>query len=678
MDALFHPATWLMNRFRYPIKFGLIFVVVLLPLLMLSGITLVNLNDNIRFVSNERQGLAYIEAAREPVEYIQQHRGMMAALLGGDDGARARLREIGHQVDQALEDLAAVDRDLGATLGTRSQFDRIGQTWEGLQADGDSMTPSESLQRHTDLIADLLDLIGNVADASEITLDPYLDSYYLGDALVNRLPNLTETMGQARAVGSGAAAAGELDGDTRVRLAVLSANMDSITGDLESGLEAAFSANPELADRLREHVERNEAAVEEFSLIVQEELLNTDTIEIAASEVFDAATRSIDTTFALYDATVPELDAIFADRIRSDTLVRNLAIAVVVGVLLLLAYLFVGLYRSIKDSVEQFNDATQRMAGGDLTTRVAIQTQDEMHDVGERFNSMATQFEGLIQQIIGATAQLASASEELATVSRDSASSVERQRQETDQVATAMNEMTATVQDVAGNAASAADTTRNTDREANNGLEVVAANSKSIAQLARELENAAEVIKRVSSDSETIGSVLDVIKGIAEQTNLLALNAAIEAARAGESGRGFAVVADEVRTLASRTQDSTQEIEEMIERLQSGAREAVKVMDHSREQAQTGVDQADQAAKALQAITQAVGNISEMNTQIASAAEQQSATTEEMNRSIVSIREIAEQTASGSEQTTSASDELARLAADLQAQTSSFTISQRG
>ncbi|WP_018875999.1 methyl-accepting chemotaxis protein [Thioalkalivibrio sp. ALE31] len=678
MDAIFHPATWLMNRFRYPIKFGLIFVVVLLPLLMLSGITLVNLNDNIRFVSNERQGLAYIEAAREPVEYIQQHRGMMAALLGGDDGARARLREIGRQVDRALEDLAAVDRGLGATLGTRSQFDRIRQTWGGIQADGDSMTPSESLQRHTDLVADLLDLIGNVADASEITLDPYLDSYYLGDALVNRLPNLTETMGQARAVGSGAAAAGELDGDTRVRLAVLSANMESITGDLESGLEAAFSANPELADRLREHVERNEAAVEEFSLIVQSQLLNTDTIDIAAREVFDAATRSIDTTFALYDATVPELDAIFADRIRSDTLVRNLAITVVVGVLLLLAYLFVGLYRSIKASVEQFNDATQRMAGGDLTTRVAIQTQDEMHDVGERFNSMATQFEGLIQQIIGATAQLASASEELATVSRESAANVERQRQETDQVATAMNEMTATVQDVAGNAASAADTTRNTDREANNGLEVVASNSKSIAQLARELESAAEVIQRVSADSETIGSVLDVIKGIAEQTNLLALNAAIEAARAGETGRGFAVVADEVRTLASRTQDSTQEIEEMIERLQGGAREAVKVMNQSREQAQTGVEQADQAAQALQAITQAVGNISEMNTQIASAAEQQSATTEEMNRSIVSIREIAEQTASGSEQTTSASDELARLAAELQDQTSSFTISQRG
>ena len=676
MDALFHPATWLMNRFRYPIKFGMIFVIVLVPLLMLSGIALSNLNENIRFLEHEREGLAYIEATRQPVEHLQQHRGMMAALLGGDEGARPRAREIASRADQALDTLAGVDRELGASLQTGNRVEGIRQTWERIRSDAERMTADESLERHTTMIADLLGLIRHVADTSAITLDPQLDSYYLGDALSNRLPALTETMGQARAVGSGIAAAGSYD--AVLRLAVLVSNMDSINDNLNSGLGAAFSANPDLASRLNTRVEENALAVEGFARILREELLEADMIRIEAQEVFDAATHSIATTFALYDAIVPELDTLFADRIRSDTRLRNIAIATVIVVLLLLVYVFLGLYRSIKDSVEQFNEATQRMAGGDLTTRVEIRTRDEMHDVGERFNGMATQFEGLIQQIVGATAQLASASEELATVSRESASNVERQRQETDQVATAMNEMTATVQDVAGNAASAANTTRNTDQEAHTGLEVVNSASKSISQLASELENAAEVIRRVSSDSETIGTVLDVIKNIAEQTNLLALNAAIEAARAGESGRGFAVVADEVRTLASRTQDSTQEIEEMIERLQSGAREAVKVMGHNREQAQTGVDQANQAAEALEAITRAVGNISEMNTHIASAAEQQSATTEEMNRSIVSIREIAEQTASGSEQTTSASDELARLASELQAQTGSFTISQRG
>lgn len=310
----------------------------------------------------------------------------------------------------------------------------------------------------------------------------------------------------------------------------------------------------------------------------------------------------------------------------------------------------------------------------DLTLRSDIDSNDETGEMSQAFNAMLHNFEGLIRQVASSSTQLSTAAEEVSAVAGDSAKNVERQHTETDMVATAINEMTATVQEVAQNAQNASGAAANADTEAKSGKLVVTNTSAAIKQLVNDVENAAGVIHEVEEASENIGTVLDVIKNIAEQTNLLALNAAIEAARAGEQGRGFAVVADEVRTLASRTQQSTAEIESMIEKLQQGSKQAVEVMDKGSKQAKAGAEMAREAAESLNAITLSVSTISDMNTQIAAAAEEQSAVSDEINRSIVNISQLSEQTASGAEQTTGASTELARLAADLQSQISMFKV----
>ena len=317
---------------------------------------------------------------------------------------------------------------------------------------------------------------------------------------------------------------------------------------------------------------------------------------------------------------------------------------------------------------------TQIEENNDLTIRAQVNNNDEIGLMATSLNSMLEKFEALVQQISSTSTHLATSADEVSSVSRESAKHIQNQRSETDMVATAMNEMSATVQEVAGSAESAASAANSANNEAQSGSAIVKETAQVIAQLAHDVSSASEVIHQLELDSEGIGSILDVIKNIAEQTNLLALNAAIEAARAGEQGRGFAVVADEVRTLASRTQESTHEIEEMISKLQSGSKNAVAVMEKGSEQAKKGEAQAQEAAESLEAITLSVSTINEMNTQIASASEEQSATANEMNRNIINISEASELTEKGSSQTMNAASELAKLASELQNLVRQFKI----
>jgi methyl-accepting chemotaxis protein len=386
---------------------------------------------------------------------------------------------------------------------------------------------------------------------------------------------------------------------------------------------------------------------------------------------FDKAVKTIDRlseiqmaeSKEMFDQTDAEYHSMFS--IISTTLVVSALLCVV------LAYLTIA---GISRAVKQIDLAAVRLSEGDLSARVDYSSRDEMGHIAKAVNRVAETFNNTVHEVKEAVSRLASAAEETSVVTAQTTAGINQQMNETSQVATAINQMNATVHEVAHNAVNAATAAKEADTTFLQGKQVIDGVIEAIGNLAREVESAATVIQDLEKESKSIVSVLDVIKGIAEQTNLLALNAAIEAARAGEQGRGFAVVADEVRTLAGRTQESTQEIEEMISRLQAGSNNAVRAMASGKEMTQVGVEKAGAAGEALQAINTAVEHITSMNTQIASAAEEQSAVTEEINRSIMSINEVSEQTATGAQQTSAASDELARLAEQLKDVVNHFKV----
>ena len=298
---------------------------------------------------------------------------------------------------------------------------------------------------------------------------------------------------------------------------------------------------------------------------------------------------------------------------------------------------------------------------GDLTKRIAITSGDEIGEMGGYFNDFVSKLQGIIKEVVESSTQLSVAAEQMSKVAADTNEGLNMQNSETVQVATAMTEMASTVDEVARNSQGASDAASNSDKEAKSGNQALLITIKTINELADDVENSAIIFENLKGDSDNISAVLDVIKNIAGQTNLLALNAAIEAARAGEQGRGFAVVADEVRTLAQRTQDSTSEIENLISALQKGTESAVNAMQQNRTKAAETVKQAAQAGEFLEAITQGVSTILDMNSQIAVSSEEQAAVAQEINRSIVSIQSISDETSVGATQTSESSKEVTIL-----------------
>lgn len=357
---------------------------------------------------------------------------------------------------------------------------------------------------------------------------------------------------------------------------------------------------------------------------------------------------------------------------KNQSLTRGAWIVLLLVSLILAGFGFL-LINSISAPIRTLNQAINQIErDSDLSLRIPVLARDEIGATASAINAMLEKFEQLIQEVAISAMKVANAAHDTAMNMEHTAQGLSEQQLETDQVSTAITEMSHTVHDVARNAESAAAAADKANHDAHLGQDVVELSVKAINSLAEEVNSAGAVINRVASDSSNIGHVLDVIRGVSDQTNLLALNAAIEAARAGEAGRGFAVVADEVRVLAQKTQESAREIQGMIQRLQSSAMEAVSAMEHGVSKAEAGVTQAAKAGDALHAILGSVQTITDLNMQIASAEEEQAAVAETISRNVMHIRDVAESTTEAAAKTVVACEELARLANTLQGLVSKF------
>lgn len=350
-------------------------------------------------------------------------------------------------------------------------------------------------------------------------------------------------------------------------------------------------------------------------------------------------------------------------------LITVVAILISIGLFALFLKMIIASISALRDQLDNIAQGE-----GDLTQRIPVELDDDLGKLAKSFNLVLENLQSMIGSIQQLTRELGTGASDLARAAKDNNDGVTRQTDSISMVATAINEMQSAIEEVAGNASRAAEITREAEEKGKNGARIIRSSSEQVHRLAAQISKAVEVIRKLSDDSDNITSVLDVIRGIAEQTNLLALNAAIEAARAGEQGRGFAVVADEVRTLAQRTGQSTEDIQTMITTLQTGVADIVSVMETGSKEASETEKLATDAESELKAILEAMANIADVNTSVASATEEQTQVVDEINRSITEINDLATESANRSRDIDGISESLEGYARELESQTGRFRV----
>nr|WP_186343861.1 methyl-accepting chemotaxis protein [Pseudomonas peli] len=665
-----------MNRLSFGMKFSLISVLFFLPMLV-TNFYLVR-DSYLQFVSTQ----AALESIDLLDESLTLRRNLedfvdlteINAMIGQSGQAgdlETRLVKLQGSIGEALQGMAAVVRE-------PEQIEEFNNKRDQLIAELGAVQAETSLQGKIALAEKLLGssqvFIKLVAAQAGLSQDRQGSVRQMIELVSVDTPKVTAVLSEGRAVGAYSLAQGFLNSSASTTFDELLLELEKLHAEYGLNLQASLNSSAQARTELASQAASSLETLKTTAVLFEDKVVIADSLDTPWAQFYADVSGAMDQTYQLNHAVLAFLDKQLQVRLEENRTHMVLLVAALVVVFLLIVYLYSGFYVSIRTTLKKLGQVMNQVAAGDMTVSFKAQSQDELGELGQVFNETVSKIHQLIERVGQTVVEVERQADRVQQVSGESNQAVAGQRGQIDLIATAMNEMSATAQEVAHSAAAAVGSAQSVNDETVSGRALVESQVGSIQRLAGEIDQSVGVINKLASDSASISQVLDVIKGIAEQTNLLALNAAIEAARAGEQGRGFAVVADEVRNLAKRTQQSTEEIESMIAKLQSGVGAAVKAMSASHKMADTTVNESGKVQQALENILGAVGMIVDQNQQIATAAEEQTAVAQDIDQNIVEISQAGERTAEGASQTEQASRELSGLVARLKQLIGAFRV----
>ena len=676
MKSLLYPAIALMNRLSFGMKFSLISVLFLLPMLATNYYLV---RDSWREFQGTRVELQSLDllgsslALRRDLETLNNQVQINATLgqSGKAGDLEGKISALEQSVLNRLQSLNAMTTEPEQIAAFDAKRDELIAAFKAQQQETSLLSKSALIGKLLNK-AQMLSQI--IASQSGLSRDSQSDLRQLSELITSVTPQVTQTLGEGRAMGAYSLGQGFLNSSSSTRFDELLQQLEKLQAEYGLKLQDALGSSKAAHAALDSLAKASNASLKQGSELFEEQVVMAETLDAPWQGFYDSVSQLMAQTYQLDDATLTFLGQQLEQRLAQNRTHMVVLVSALSAVFLLIFYLYAGFYASTRTTLRRLGAMMDKVAAGDMTVTFVAHSRDELGDLGQVFNGTVAKIHDLIERVGHTVGQVELQAGQVETVSAQSNQAVSGQRTQIEQVATAMNQMSSTAQEVARSAAAAVSSAHSVNDETVSGRGLVQSQQGSIARLATEIDQSVRVINQLATDSQSISSVLEVIKSIAEQTNLLALNAAIEAARAGEQGRGFAVVADEVRTLARRTQHSTEEIEQMISRLHSGVAAAVKAMGSSHEMASGTVGQSEKVQQALENILGAVGMIVDQNQQIAAAVEQQTAVAHDIDQNIVEINRAGEHAAQGAHQTEAASRQLSIQVIELKQLIGAFRV----
>ena len=675
MKTVLYPAIALMNRLNFGMKFSLISVLFFLPMAVTNYYLVSDSYDQYVRTNTELESLELLGSSlkiRRDLEELNDL-ALISRMLGESSSAEAdaRIARLEQALIEQLGALQGVSQDAQQVEQFNAQRDELLNAMRAIKA---QVAPVSKRAQGEELLAKVQLFIKAVASDSGLSQDDRRDVRQMVELVLNVTPQVTAVLATGRSVGAYSLGVGFLDSGASVKLEDALLLMEKLHAEYGLKIKETLAASPGAQRALGNRAVASQETLKALAKVFEDKVILAESLKGSWQEFFAEISGEMEKTYQVNDATLVFLQAELSERLQQKGSQTILLVVALLVVFLSIVYLYGGFYASTRTTLKSLGQVMDKVAAGDMTVSYRVQSRDELGELGDVFNGTVVKIHDLIERVGHTVVEVERQADRVEVVSGESNQAVAGQRSQIEQVATAMNQMSATAQEVARSAAAAVGSAQSVNDETVSGRELVDSQVGSIQRLAGGIDQSVTVINQLAADSASISRVLEVIKGIAEQTNLLALNAAIEAARAGEQGRGFAVVADEVRTLAKRTQQSTEEIEQMISKLQGGVAATVKAMSGSHKMADDTVSQSSQVQQALENILGAVGMIVDQNQQIAAAAEQQTAVAHDIDQNIVAINAAGERTAEGSSQTEQASRELSEHVSRLKQLISAFRV----